>query len=72
MSTVLESETTSTSTSELLDGLAAAEVLGLSDHTLAVWRMTGRYRLPFIRVGRRIKYRRADLMAWLETRRVAN
>jgi excisionase family DNA binding protein len=51
---------------ELLDTESAAEYLGLKGHTLEVWRSTGRYDLPFVRLGRRIKYRRADLDAFLE------
>jgi excisionase family DNA binding protein len=31
--------------------------------------MDGRYKLPYIRVGRSIRYRRSDLQAWLEGRR---
>jgi len=48
----------------------AAEYLSLAPSTLAVWRSTGRYSLPFIRVGRLIRYRREDLDAFLERRRV--
>ena len=36
--------------------------------TLGVWRSTGRYNLPFLKVGRAVRYRRADLLAWLEKR----
>jgi predicted DNA-binding transcriptional regulator AlpA len=28
----------------------------------------GRYALPFIKIGRNVRYRRADLLAWLEKR----
>lgn len=48
----------------------AAAILGVKPQTLAVWRSTGRYDLPFVRVGRLIRYRRADLEAWLEKRAV--
>lgn len=53
---------------DLLDETAAAAVLDVSPGTLAVWRSTGRYALPFLKVGRKIRYRRADLLAWLESR----
>ena len=56
--------------SPLLDENQAAEVLGLKPGTLSVWRCTGRHGLPFIRVGRRIRYKLADLEAWLYTRTV--
>jgi excisionase family DNA binding protein len=53
---------------ELLDEKAAAELLDIAPGTLSVWRSTGRYRIPFIKVGRRVRYRRADLEAWLASR----
>jgi excisionase family DNA binding protein len=49
--------------------LAAAH-LGVKPHTLEVWRSSGRYAVPFVRVGRLIKYRRSDLDAWLASRTV--
>jgi len=51
---------------ELLDQDAAAEVLHVKPGTLSVWRSTGRYNLPFIKVGRKVRYRRTDLLIWLE------
>ena len=55
---------------ELLDTELAASYLGIKGHTLEVWRVTGRYGLPFVRVGRRVKYRRADLDRFLDSRTV--
>ena len=52
----------------LLDENKAAEFLTLAPGTLSVWRSTGRYAIPFVKVGRRVRYRRADLEAWLESR----
>ena len=43
----------------------AADVLGVKPTTLAVWRSTGRYRLPFLKVGRLVKYRVSDLAEFL-------
>jgi excisionase family DNA binding protein len=43
----------------------AAVYLGVKVQTLAVWASTGRYRLPFVRVGRRVVYKRADLDRFL-------
>lgn len=48
----------------------AAEYLGLQEQTLAAWATTKRYPLPYIRVGRRIKYRITDLEKFLELRTV--
>ena len=53
---------------ELLDERAAAELLDVSPGTLSVWRSTGRYKLPFLKVGSKVRYRRSDLLAWLESR----
>jgi excisionase family DNA binding protein len=46
----------------------AAEFLGVRAQTLAVWSTTGRYSLPLVRVGRSVRYRTSDLVAWLESR----
>ena len=57
---------------ELLDEKAAAEFLDIAPGTLSVWRSTGRYCIPFVKVGRRVRYRRADLEAWLASRTRTN
>lgn len=57
---------------DLLDETEAAQYLTLSPGTLSVWRSTGRYSIPFVKVGRRVRYRRSDLLAWLESRTRAN
>jgi excisionase family DNA binding protein len=48
----------------LIDDAEAARLIGVKVQTLAVWRMTGRYGLPFVRFGRSVRYSFADLMAW--------
>lgn len=53
---------------QLLDEQAAASYLDLKPGTLSVWRSTGRYAIPFVKIGRNVRYRRADLDAWLEQR----
>ncbi|MCK0506328.1 helix-turn-helix domain-containing protein [Aromatoleum anaerobium] len=53
---------------ELLTDKEAAEFLTTTPGTLSVWRSTGRYALPFVKIGRMVRYRRADLIAWLEKR----
>lgn len=57
---------------ELLDENQAAKTIDVTPGTLSVWRSTGRYNLPFIKVGRKVRYRRADLEDWLESRTRAN
>ena len=60
------------SSKQLLDEQQAAIIIDVTPGTLSVWRSTGRYNLPFIKVGRKVRYRRADLEAWLESRTRAN
>ena len=62
--------TTATIDSDLLTTEEAAEYLGVRPQTLAVWRTTRRYDIRFVRVGSRVRYRRRDLDAWLESRAV--
>ncbi len=50
---------------ELLSRKDAARYLGVSEGTLAVWKCTGRYALPCVKIGRLAKYRRADLDAFI-------
>jgi excisionase family DNA binding protein len=52
-----------------LDTVAAAAYLLLRPNTLALWRSQKRQAIPFVKVGRKILYSRADLDQWLETRR---
>lgn len=54
-----------TRSTELLDTRAAAEVLGVTPRTLEVWRCTKRQPLPYVKVGRLVKYRRSDLDAFI-------
>ena len=57
---------------DLLDEQGAAEFLTLRPGTLCVWRSTGRHALPFVKIGARVRYRRGDLQAWLDSRVRAN
>lgn len=50
----------------LLDEQSAASHLGVAPNTLSVWRSTGRYNLPFVKVGRLVRYRLSDLDAWIQ------
>ncbi len=54
----------------LLNTKEAADYLGVRPNTLEVWRVCHRYDLPFIRVGRLVKYREADLDEFLAARTV--
>ena len=54
--------------SELLTRQQAAKYLDLAPQTLAVWTSEGRYSLPFVKIGRNVRYRRSDLDKWLAER----
>ena len=53
---------------KLLTEQEAAEFLGVSPGTLAVWRCTGRYDLRYVKAGRWVRYRPEHLEEWLESR----
>jgi hypothetical protein len=55
----------------VLDAVAAAEFIGLAVATLAKMRCIGGGP-PFIKLGRKVLYRRADVAAWRNARRVGN
>ena len=52
----------------LVNDQDAADILGVSKGTLQVWRSTGRYNIPYIKIGRNVRYRVSDLMKWLDSR----
>jgi hypothetical protein len=43
----------------------AAFILGVKPSTLSVWRSTGRHHLPYMKVGRLVRYRVSDLAIFL-------
>lgn len=55
----------------LLTPRQAADQLQMSEGTLNVWRCTKRYDLPYVKVGRSVRYRPADIAQFIEARTVA-
>jgi len=49
---------------ELIDNAEAAKILRILPQTLCVWRVEKRGP-RFLKVGRRVLYRRSDICAWL-------
>jgi excisionase family DNA binding protein len=49
----------------LLTDDEAAKILGVTPGTLQVWRSTGRYQLPFVKVGRNVRYVKSNLFNWI-------
>ena len=52
----------------LLTPEESANLLRVSPGTLAVWRTTGRYNLPFVKCGGRVRYRLTDIQAFINSR----
>ena len=50
---------------KLLNRQEAAELLGVSSGTLAVWLCCKRYNLPYIKVGRLVKYDYDDVLNFI-------
>lgn len=54
----------------LFTEVQAADLLRLSIRTLQAWRAKD-YGPPFVRAGRAVRYRRCDLIAWIEANTVS-
>lgn len=50
---------------EFMTRKEAAHLLGIKEQTLAKWASVGRYDLPYIKVGKAVRYRRADIESYL-------
>ncbi len=57
-----------TELSDLLTDEQVGQLVGVSPKTLASWRSSGRYGLPFLKIGSRVRYSRAAVLAWLQSR----
>lgn len=55
-------------TQRLLTKEDVSRILGVSVGTLAVWRATKRYNLPYVKSGRLVRYREEDVQAFIEAR----
>ncbi|ALQ51864.1 MULTISPECIES: helix-turn-helix domain-containing protein [Pseudomonadota] len=56
---------------EKLNTDKAAEILGLKPQTLKVWRCTGKHKIAYYKIGRKVFYLRCDLETFMENNRVA-
>lgn len=55
-------------TTQLLTPAEVAQLLGVKTRTLNVWRCTKRYNLPYVKSGRLVRYRPADVEAFIASR----
>ena len=53
---------------KLLNTSQAAERLTLTPQTLECWRSTKRYQLPYVKVGRLVRYREQDIEQFINSR----
>lgn len=53
---------------KLLTPRQVADQLGVTPHTLAVWRSEQRYPLKYVKVGRLVRYRCADVERFIQGR----
>ena len=51
---------------KLLNRKEASKFLGIQENTLAVWATNKRYKLPFYKVGRLVKYKISDLEKFIQ------
>ena len=56
---------------KLLTPEEVASILGVSVNTLNVWRCAKRYNLPYIKLGRSVRYRYEDVQHFIKSREVA-
>lgn len=50
----------------LVDRATAASFLGVKKNTLAEWAVNNKYPLPYVKIGRLVRYRMRDLEDFLE------
>jgi excisionase family DNA binding protein len=51
----------------LTDTEGAAQLLHIPANTLRKWRCTGENNIPFVKIGRQVKYRTSDLLDYIES-----
>ncbi len=53
---------------EMMTQQQAADYLGVKASTLGIWRCRRSYEIPFVKVGSKVRYRKADLDHFLQRR----
>ncbi|HEY9784245.1 MAG TPA: helix-turn-helix domain-containing protein [Candidatus Obscuribacterales bacterium] len=57
---------------DLLTRREAAEYLGVAEQTLAIWKSSGRYNLPCVKIGRIVRYRKRELDQFVERLKIGD
>jgi len=52
----------------LLKPRDVADLLGVTEQTLAVWRCENRYPLPYVKAGRLVRYLEVDVIEFIKGR----
>ena len=50
----------------IIDTKAASKLLNIPAATLIKWRSTGQIKIPYIKIGRHVKYRTSVILAYIE------
>ncbi len=50
----------------LIDDKEASKILHTTPETLAVWRCTNRYDLPYVKLGRKVRYKLKDIHDFID------
>ena len=64
----MPTQTESSCPDRLLTTAEVSDILGVTEGTLMAWRSTSRYPLPFVKVGRLVKYRSQDIQEFIKQR----
>lgn len=59
------------SAEQLITEVDAADLLCQSVRTIQKWRVTG-FGPPFYKIGRSVRYRRNEIVRWIDQRRMAH
>ncbi len=51
---------------DLITSEEFSKAVGVAPGTLANWRCTGLVKIPYIKIGAHVRYRRSDIERWLE------
>jgi len=57
---------------KLLTPEQVSKILGITIGTLQIWRTTGRYNFPFVKIGSRVMYREEDIQKFINDRTINN
>lgn len=58
---------TTLSDDKLVDQNTAGQLLGIQPKTLQKWRSTGENNIPFVKIGRHVRYRTTELRKYIES-----